>query len=144
MTVTLAQLRTGIAANLTANITGCQISAYVLSNPTPPCLWVRPASEPAVTYSQAMGNGSQEWYLLIQGYIPAAADVASQVLLDQWIAPAGANSVKAAVESDLSLGGVLDAVQPQIVVEECRAYEKYVLPSGSEVLGAEWAVLAVT
>lgn len=142
MSVTLTQIREGIAANLKASLTGCQVSAYVLANPTPPCLWVRLNPEEGVLYSQAMQEGSQTWHMLIEGWVGAVADIGAQKKLDAWIAPFGDQSVRAAIESDLTLGGVLGP--SQMTVQECNAYEKYVLPDGSEVLGAKWSVMVIT
>lgn len=139
-TATLAQIRQGIADNLSDAITGCQVSPYILSNFTPPAIMIRPVSDDAVTYGMAMGEGSQNWYLLVVGYVGAVNDIGAQQNLDEWIAPAGVNSINAAIDADPTLGGIVASAQ----VQTCRAYQEYVRPDGSTVLGAEWVVYVVT
>ena len=133
----LADIRAGIAANL-ATLQGApdnvQISAYMLANPTPPTLQVMGPDE--IDYDQAMSRGMDEWRIIVQGFVGAATDEGSQVNLDEWLAPFGALSVKAAIESDRTLGGaVMDSY-----VESASGYKLYTLDSQFQVLGAEWIV----
>jgi hypothetical protein len=65
MAVTLTQIREGIAANL-AVLDGCQVSAYMLSNPTPPAVHVYPAE---VDYDLAMGRGLDQWTFTVQAFV---------------------------------------------------------------------------
>ncbi len=136
----LADIRAGLAENLQAGVSGAQISAYLLANPTTPCLWVTVAQDIVVEYHQTMQDGAETWHLLVQGYVSGVADIGAQKQLDEWIAVTGTNSVKAAIEQDKTLDGTCD----DVLVRECRAYTKYVLPSGAEVLGAEWDVEVLT
>ena len=55
---------------------------------------------------------------------------------NQMLAPTGATSVKAAVESDRTLGGVVESLR----VTQCSGYQTYTLPGDRQVLGAEWTV----
>lgn len=131
----LGDVRAGIAANLDS-IEDVQISAYVLSNPTPPVIWVRPRPESS-TYHRAMGDGLSELVMLVQAYVGTPTDVGAQKHLDRFLDLTGPDSVKAAVESDKTLGGVAD----DLVVQECTGYLEYQRPDGSTALGAEWQVL---
>lgn len=137
MAATLAQIRAGIAANL-ATLTGApgnvQISAYMLGNPTPPTLQVMGPDQ--IDYDQAMQRGMDEWRFIVQGFVGAATDIGAQVNLDEWLAPAGGLSVKAAIESDRTLAGtVMDSY-----VESASGYKVYQLDSQAHVLGAEWTI----
>lgn len=132
MSVTLAEIREGIAANL-AVLTGCQVSAYMLSNPTPPTIHVYPTD---VEYDLAMGRGLDKWKLTVQAFVGLSTDIGAQAKLDEFLAPSGSQSVKAAIEADRTLGGsVADAT-----AVSCTGYRVYVREGGGPVLGAEWLV----
>ena len=103
MSATLAQIRAGIAANLSV-IPDVQVSAYTLGNPTPPCLWIL---GPETSYDLTMHRGLDMVTITVQGFVALAADAGSQVMLDEMVSPAGAMSVKQAVEADRTLGGVV-------------------------------------
>lgn len=132
MAVTLTQIREGLAANLAA-IDGCQVSAYMLSNPTPPTVHVYPGD---IDYDLAMHRGLDKWTLTVQAFVGMVSDQGAQVKLDAFLAPSGATSVKAAVESDKTLGGLVSDLQ----VVSCSGYRVYARESGGPVLGAEWTV----
>jgi hypothetical protein len=87
-----------------ANDQGVQVSAYALAQPTPPGLQIIP---PGVQYDQAMHRGLDTWIFIVQGFVALTTDVGSQVTLDQMCAPSGPGSVKAALEADKTLGGVV-------------------------------------
>lgn len=131
---TLAAIRDGLRANL-ASIPGVQVSAYVLSNPVLPVVWIRPASD-AVDYHRAMGNGLDEWSMLVQAYVGTPSDLGAQKKLDELLASSGSSSVKAAIESDKTLNGAAS----DLIVDSCTGYLEYARPDGSTALGAEWNV----
>ena len=140
-TVTMAQVRQALADALKANLASdCQVNAYMLSNFTPPALMVRPSSEELIEYGKAMGEGSQDWYFQIIGYVGTSTDRGAQERLDLWIAPGGSESINAAVDADPTLGGIVANAQ----VQNCSAYQEYQRPDSSVVLGAEWLVYVVT
>ena len=85
---TITQIREGIAANLRA-LDGFQISAYELTNPTPPTIWVIPGD---VNYDRAMHRGLDEIEMLVQALVVLSADIGSQVRIDELLAPTGATS----------------------------------------------------
>ena len=137
MAADLATIRAGLATNLATLSTApdqVQISAYLLGNPTPPCLQVMGPDE--ITWDLAMHRGLDEWTLIVQGFVGAATDIGSQQNLDLWIAPTGTQSVKTALESDATLGGTVQS----LTVPNCTGYKIYQLDSTSSVLGAEWTV----
>lgn len=140
MAITLTQIRTGLATNLQSLIgtSELQVSAYMLANPTPPTIHLYPGGqETAIEYDLAFGRGLDRWSFTVQAFVPlSSADTDSQQTLDAYIAPAGAQSVKAALESDSTLGGLVANVN----VVSCTGYRVYVREGGTPVLGAEWLV----
>jgi hypothetical protein len=135
MAATLQQIRQGIATNLGTLADapqGIQISAYILDNPSPPCLYVMGADE--ITYDLAMQRGLDQWRIVIQGFVGGVTDIGAQVRLDEWLAPTGDDSVKQAIESDKTLGGLI----ADISVVSSSGYRLYHVESQAATLGADW------
>lgn len=115
---TIAQIREGLASNLSA-IADVQVSAYMLASPTPPAIHIIP---PAIEYHQAMQNGLGTVSVTVQLLAALGPDIGAQKKLDLYRAPSGASSVKAAIEADPTLGGVVkdcivvSASEPQVLV----------------------------
>lgn len=128
----LASIRKALATAL-QSIDNVQVNAYALSQPTPPGLQVIP---PGIAYDKAMHRGLDLWTFIVQGFVSFTNDIGSQQLLDQLCATSGANSVKRAIESDRSLGGV---VQQATVIEQTpgRMVEQ---ANGNPLLLVEWRV----
>ena len=139
MSTSIRSIRRALAANL-ESIPGCQVSAYVLANPTLPTLWVRPATDEAIEYHRAMGNGVENVHMTVQAYFGTSGDIAAQERLDDLLASTGTKSVKAAIESDRTLGGAAD----DLVVQSCSGYQEYARPDGTTAFGAQWNVLVLT
>jgi hypothetical protein len=131
----LADIRAGMKANLSA-IPNLQIAAYVLSNPTPPAAEIEPGP---IKYDLTYGRGTDEWALTVRVFVAGAADIGAQVRLDRMLSSAGPESVKAALESDKTLGGAVDTIR----VTDCSGYRLYARENGAAVLGAEWQVTAL-
>lgn len=132
---TLFDIRAALAANL-STLRGVQVSAYVLGNPTPPCLWVRPDPSAGIEYHGAMRNGLEFWHMLVQAQVGLLSDIGAQQKLDEMLATSGATSVKAALESDRTLGGVA----ADLKVDRCSGYQEFGRQDGSTVLGCDWSV----
>ena len=133
----LADIRQGLAANL-AVLEGIQVSSYILGNPTLPVIWVRPAPSEGIEYHRAFANGLEEWTLLVQAYFASGiTDIGAQKKLDELLESSGATSVKAAIESDKTLGGVAKDLK----VERCTGYLEYGRPDGTTALGCDWTVV---
>ena len=138
----LAAIRAGLVANLKtdANIAAdFQVSAYLLGDPTPPAIWVFPDE---IDYDLTMHQGGDEWRMIVQAFVGGVADQGAQVVLDQLIAATGSFSVKHAVESDKTLGGIVDDLR----VTRCTGYQVYDSPAhlkayvASQLIGAQWTV----
>src|SRR4051794_37550969 len=102
----LAAIRNAFADALTAIGTDVQVSAYLLATPTMPTLQVLPRS---MTYDRAMHRGVDTREFIVQGFVPLNEGDESQRLLDEFLAPVGARSVKALLELDKTLGGVVSS-----------------------------------
>lgn len=139
----LAAIRAGIAANLTsglaASITNLTVSPYVLANPTPPVIWVRPDPDTFIEYQQTFGFTASSLNIYsfnVQAYMGALTDIDAQKNLDLLTAPTGSLSLPTAVESDPTLGGVCKSLQ----VIECRNYVEFSRPDNVTIIGADWLV----
>lgn len=135
----LADIRAGIASKITTSIPGVQCSGYVLSSPTSPFFDVELGPD-GIEYDQSAGNGVMKFSLLIRGCI-VGLDIGQQKRLDEWTAPAGDGSLKAALETDPTLGGVASAVH----VAKASGYRlTQVAGANNSYLGAEWDVEVFT
>lgn len=128
----LSAIRDGLKANLDS-LQGVQVSAYMLSNPTPPCLEVFPSE---TLYDLTMGRGFDEWKLTVRMFVGVTTDVGAQRRLDDYLASAGSLSVKTKLESDKTLGGAAQTLR----VESCSGYRVYQPEGRGPLLGAEWSV----
>jgi hypothetical protein len=111
---TLSEIRTGIATNL-GTISGLRTSAYVPDEPKPPIAIIFPEN---VSFDTAFGRGLDTYAFTIQLIVSKISDRNAQSNLDGYCNPSGASSVKAAVESDKTLGGLVQDLR----VTEARDY----------------------
>lgn len=132
MTATLEEIREAVGTALAA-IPGLQTSGYVLSNPTLPCAQV---TRGPVQYDEAFQGGTHALTLLVRVYVADILDIAAAKNLDKYLAPDGDLSVKAAIEADTSLGGLIQDLH----VTEAKGEQVYVRESGGPMLGSEWTV----
>jgi hypothetical protein len=111
------------------------VSAYRISDPPVPSIQV--AWVERVSYDATMGRGFDEWELVVLAFVCDLSDVGGQQRLDRMLDSSGGESVKAALESDktLGLGGVVSGLR----VTRSDGYQQYQLPAGS-VLGAAWYI----
>ncbi len=129
----LADIRSGIEARL-ATIAGVQTSDNRPATPEPPCLF--PGGIQNVNYHSAMGNGLVEWTFTVWALVSSSLPTEeSQADLDLYIDSTGASSVRAAIEADGTLGGVVD----DCVVDSSNGEAIYVTDQGS-FYGAEFTV----
>jgi hypothetical protein len=126
------QIRVGIANAIKA-IDGIQASPYALSNPTPPTAHVLRG---AILYDQAMDGGTHIWTMRVQAYVGLVSDLGAQMLLDKYLSADGNTSIKAAIEADRTLGGIVQDLH----VTDATGEQQYDRASGGPVLGSEWTV----
>jgi hypothetical protein len=134
MTATMEQIREAIADSLKV-IDGLQASAYPLTNPTLPSACVLRGP---LEYDQSFA-GDHTLHTLtvkVRVYVADLLDIAASKNLDDYIAPAGVSSIKAAVEADTSLGGLISDLH----VTGTNGEQQYVRASGGALLGSEWNI----
>ena len=100
---------------------------------TPPSADVRRGP---LEYDQAMDGGLHRPTMLVRVYVSNVTDQGSHAKLDSYLDPDGVNSVKAAIESDRTLGGVVDDLH----VTSATGAQTYGLEGQPTMLGSEWTV----
>ncbi|MDP8930466.1 MAG: hypothetical protein M3O70_18335 [Actinomycetota bacterium] len=128
----LAAIREGLRARLDT-VPDLQASAYLLAKPTPPTAMV--GGPDTIGFLEEFG-GTPTWTLPIILYTGLAHDVAAQKRLDTYLAPFGPTSVRAAVEADPTLGGIVDS----LAVTGMTGYRTYIMEANVLYLGAELTV----
>jgi len=102
-TTTVSQIKTGLAANL-ATVSGLRAYAYQPDNVNTPFAW--PLLD-SIQYNGAMGGGLITHKFTISVVVGRSAERTAQTLLDGYLSYKGATSIRAAIESDRTLGGVV-------------------------------------
>jgi len=98
----ISDLRAGIATNL-ATISGLRTSATVPDSINPPIAVVMPNT---ITYDTSFARtGGDEYEFLVMVIVGRVDERTAQNRLDGYCSGTGASSVKAAIESDKTLGG---------------------------------------
>ena len=127
---TIAELRTGLGNNL-ASISGLRIATTLPDVVNPPTALI--ALE-KVSYNRQMRAGMTEYGFKISVIVGRVSERTAQNLLDVFVAP-GAGSIKAAIESDKTLGGkAFDTFIPELT-----AYGAVSI-NGIDYLSAEFSV----
>ena len=98
----ITDIRDGIAANLGA-VPNLRVSATYLDAPRPPVAMVLPDG---VDYDLNAARGADTFTFIVSLLVGRADDRAAQRNIDVFIV--GPDSVKAAIESDRTLGGAAD------------------------------------
>jgi hypothetical protein len=134
--VSFTEIREALAAQLAQQLTGIQVSAYLLASPTPPTIHLYPGGPAGqIAYDLTLARGVDQWALTVQAFVGPTSDIGAQKKLDQYLAPSGPQSIKQAVESDPTLGGLVH----QVHVPSCAGYRQYILETATYI-GAEWYV----
>jgi hypothetical protein len=137
MAPTFQEIREGLATNL-ASIPNVQVSAYVLGNPTMPAIEVVPGWEgrDGIDYDKTFRRGLDALVFTVRAMVGTPTDIGAQKRLDRMISPTGEDSIKAAVEADGTLGGVVEDLH----VTSCSGYKAFARDGGTVALGANWRV----
>jgi hypothetical protein len=108
----LPEVRAGLADRL-RTISGLRVLGYVPGSISPPVAVVIPGNPgesgraaDAIAYDSTMANGSHDYRFSIKVLVGTVVDESAQARLDEYVATEGIRSIKAAVEADMSLGGV--------------------------------------
>lgn len=103
MAPTIEQIMLGVETRL-KTITGLRAEEYVPDSINPPCAIV---GVPPVEYHATFGNGHMKLPCTVTVLVSAALDRQGQLKLAGYVNPTGATSIKAAIEGDSTLGGVV-------------------------------------
>lgn len=126
-------IREAIASAISA-VTGLSVSAYVPDQINPPCVYVIPGE---VRYHQASQNGLEDKDFVVWGMVPLVASTAAQKQLGALRDDEGAGSLKEALETDRTLGGLVD----RVTVRTVSPMQDYLLPNTqTAVLACTWNV----
>lgn len=132
---TLAQIREALRSKLaTALGAEVDVSAYRRSFPTPRSIQVWGTD--GVEYDLANRRGLDLFQITIMAFSGSPEDEAAQTRLDTWIDGAGSTSIKLAIETDQTLGGVVRSAR----VVRCSGNRQYDGQNGSQILGAEFFI----
>ncbi len=144
-------IRRGLAANL-RTVPDCQVSAYLLDNPTGPALEV--AGFDNLDYLADFRRGAT-LHLLIEGVVPGVDSRAAYTAFDRWLIPGSDSSVVDALLADRQLtkrltdkGTVLTgqpAACSDLTVTQFRGYRFVRTRDGqTDVLVGNWAIDLLT
>ncbi|CAB4173457.1 hypothetical protein UFOVP943_39 [uncultured Caudovirales phage] len=100
---TVSQIKAGLAANL-ATVSGLRAYAYQPDNVNTPFAW--PLLD-SIQYNGAMGGGLITHKFTISVVVGRSAERTAQSLFDGYLSYKGATSIRQAIESDRTLGGVV-------------------------------------
>src|SRR5690349_15189965 len=116
MSIEIADIRAGLAANLATVSESRQVSAYPHTAPTPPSLLVLGFDQ---IEPLTFGRSTFDIPFLVQGLAGKATEKSAHIRLDKWLSPKGSLNVWAAIESDRTLGGKVQ----DLVVTKCGGYQ---------------------
>lgn len=130
-TATFAQIRAGLVANLAS--LGLQSTGYMLAEPAAQTIEVFPGE---VEYDLTFGRGMDSITFIVRITTTVTLDVPAQQLLDGYLAPSGASSVKTLIETDKTLGGVVKDLR----VTDATGHQVADTKNGGVALSASWTV----
>jgi len=129
----ISDIKDALAANLKTGVSGVQVLGYVRDQVTPPAADIRRGT---LDYDQALNGGVTHLTMLIRVFVAGVTDKGSQQRLDAYLAPAGDESVKAAIESDTTLGGLIQDLH----VTQATGEQTYTMNDNTQMIGSEWTV----
>lgn len=129
----LTSIRDGLKTNL-ETISGLTAYEYVPDWIEPPIALVAPIN--SLNYDSTMARGADTYEIPVIVYISRVDAQLSQDTVDGYLASTGATSVKAAIESDPTLGGAAMSVR----VISATDYGEYEVTQGTSFLGVTFNV----
>lgn len=106
MPATVSQVSDAIKARL-ATVSGLRTFSYQPEQLNPPFAWPELTQ---VTYHRSMQLGDVEMQFTINVVVGRYTDRTANELLDEYLSATGAKSIRQALESDRTLGGVVQTV----------------------------------
>lgn len=122
MSATLSQIRSGLKTNLDAVFadTQWQVFSEAQMDPVPPSIDIAPAHPVSIEYDAAFAGGGDEYLLIIRAIAQESVYTNSQQQLDRLMDARSATGIKAAVEADGTLGGIVGGTR----VLRCSGYHQ--------------------
>jgi hypothetical protein len=136
MASTTAAIRTALKAALddaTYGVTGWQTSAYMLAQPQPPSIDIRPAG---TRFDTAMGRGNDDMTFMVRAMVAFNSDQGAQIKLDTLIDATSAGGLKTVLEHDKTLGGVISNLR----VMDVSDYKALIVEGAPPMLAVEFTV----
>lgn len=99
----ITAIRSGLATNL-GTITGLRSGATIPDNVNPPYAIIAPSS---VDYHRAFNNALSTYNYTITLVVGRVSERTAQNNLDAYCSPTGSSSIRVAIESDKTLGGIV-------------------------------------
>jgi hypothetical protein len=99
----MSEIRTALAEKI-GSINGLRTAATVPDQVNPPIAVIIPER---VTYDEAYARGLVVYTFIVQVVVGKVSERSAQNRLDGFVNPTGTTSIKAAIEADKSLGGVV-------------------------------------
>jgi hypothetical protein len=99
----MSAIRTALASKI-GTISGLRTAATVPDQVSPPIAVIIPER---VTYDEAYARGLVVYTFIVQVVVGKVSERSAQNRLDGFVNSSGATSIKAAIEADKSLGGVV-------------------------------------
>lgn len=131
---TLEQIREQLVVNLSTLTSIGDAKPYLLGNEVPPVVGV--VGPDMTEYDLAMARGLDRWLIVVRALAGSPLDLAKHKRLDGWLAPSGGESIKTAIETDKTLGGLVQNAR----VVSSTGYREYTLGNGIKVLGCDFTV----
>ncbi len=103
----LSDIRAAMGTALSA-VPNLRVRELIPALVTPPMAVVSPSS---IEYDLNAKNGVSRYLFTVTVFVVKADDRAAQLRVDPFVAPTGTGSVKAALEADRTLGGVVNTLR---------------------------------
>jgi hypothetical protein len=130
VTATITQVKTGLAARL-ATITGLRTYAYQPDQLNAPMAY---SNLNTITYHRTFGGMTEQEYT-VTVIVARATERTAEASVDGYTAYEGTTSVRAAIEADRTLGGVVD----DLIVESATGIQS-VSANDTEYLSVDFVV----
>lgn len=130
MPATITQVKTGLAARL-ATITGLRTYAYQPDQLNAPMAY---SNLNTITYHRTFGGMTEQEYT-VTVIVARATERTAEAFVDGFTAYDGTTSVRAAIEADRTLGGVVD----DLIVESATGIQS-VSANDTEYLSVDFVV----
>lgn len=104
----IADIIDGLAANL-GTIDKLRVQPEILDTVPIPCAIVGPPS--SIQFDEVMARGADVYVFTVRVLVARASERSAQRALFAYASGAGSKSIKAAIESDRTLGGSADTVR---------------------------------